>query len=281
MPTENTQPMTRHEEPAPSFTCRICGSSSLTLFFTQGNDGEFHFYRCRNCKLVNYDLSGGLDQGKYEQKYEDPLDDSNRFNHPQTATFKFLNAHLPPQGKLLEIGCGNGRLLHLSHQAGWSVSGLELSSFMAQSVTERLNLPVLVSNIDAPDLADRLTEKPYDLILLRHVLEHLPEPLSVMKLLHSLLADRGHVLMEFPNIDGVDLKFKRLTRKLGLSHKKYPPDYHPGHCNEYCREAYQALIDRTGFELIAWETYSMKPTQNLLFNRWHIGNKARALIRKK
>ena len=37
--------------------------------------------------------------------------------------------------RMLEIGCGNGRLLHLARAAGWTVRGLELSPFLARSVT--------------------------------------------------------------------------------------------------------------------------------------------------
>jgi len=276
-------PMEQEHTKAPAstaFTCRLCGSSSLRLFYTQGTEGEFHFYRCGQCKLVNYDLAGGLDQGKYEQKYEDPLDDNHPFNRPQNDTFPFLHTHLPTPGRLLEIGPGNGRLLHLTRQAGWKGEGLELSSFMAKSVTERLGIPVLVANIEEPDLADRLEGKPYDLIILRHVLEHLPNPKSVLTTLRSLLTENGHILLEFPNIDGIDITFKRWVRNMGLSHKKYPPDWRPGHCNEYCRDSFQELATQMGFNLVAWETYSQKPLQNLIFTRWHIGNKARALIQR-
>jgi len=264
-----------------SVVCRLCGSSALHLHYTQGNSDEFSFYRCSVCKLVNYDLSGGLDQEKYEQSFDDPLDEGIRTNRAKTATFEFLARHLPGRGRLLEIGCGNGRLLHLSRQAGWTVSGLEISAFLAQEVTRRLGIPVIVADIGEYEMTSRPNDDKYDLIVLRHVLEHLPDPRSVMAVIRSLLVEEGHVLLEFPNIEGLDCQCKRWLRRMRLMHKKYPPSYKPGHCNEYCRKSFQYLVDQTGFALVTWETYSHDRIRNLLFNQWHIGGKVRTIIRKK
>lgn len=262
-------------------SCRICGSTALRLYYTQGNQGECRYFQCRNCKLVNYDLAGGLDQEKYAAEYPDPFMLDHPRNRPQTATFRFLERHLSPPGRLLDIGCGNGRLLHLAREAGWSVSGLELSPFLAESVIRKLGIDVTVANISEPDLAERLGPEPFDVIVLRHVLEHLPDPLAVMALFRRLLSDRGHVVLEFPNIEGFHMKSKRWLQRIGLYFKTYPPGYHPGHCNEYCRESFQHLVDRTGFDLLVWETYSSNPVRDWIFNRWPIGIKARTLIRKR
>ena len=261
--------------------CRLCGSRNLRLFYTQGNDGEFRYYRCADCKLVNYDLSGGLDQDKYAEEFPDPLVPGLAKNRAQTATYRFLRRHLAPPGRLLEIGCGNGRLLHLARQDGWTVSGLELSAFMAESVTKHLGIPVLLANIDEPGLAERLGPGSFDVIALRHVLEHLPDPKAVMALFRALLAPHGHVVLEFPNIAGLALRGQRALQRAGLHRKTYPPNYHPGHCNEYCRESFQHLVDHTGFELLAWETYSRAPLRNWLINRLALGIKARTLIWKR
>ena len=45
--------------------CRLCGNENLRIEYKQGNNDEFHFYRCKECKLINYDMTGGMDQQKY------------------------------------------------------------------------------------------------------------------------------------------------------------------------------------------------------------------------
>ena len=260
--------------------CRLCGGQDLRLAFTQGNRGEFRFYRCAACRLVNYDLAGGLDQGKYAAEYPDPLDPDHARNRPQTQTFRFLSRHLRPPGRLLDLGCGNGRLLHLSRAAGWDVRGLELSPFLARSVTAALNIPVDIADIGDPGLAERLGRGHYDVVVLRHVLEHLPDPIRVMALFRELLAGGGHVLLEFPNIDAPNLRWKRWLARTGLARKTYPPDYRPGHCNEYCRESFRRLAEHAGFEVQVWETYSRDPVRDWLLRRFPVGTKARTLIRR-
>ena len=274
--------MERAPKPAaPDWPCRLCGSHDLRLYYTQGNRAEFRYYRCADCGLVNYDLAGGLDQGKYEDDMPDPRDPAPRKNRAQTETWRFLARHLAPPGRLLEIGCGNGRLLHLAQQASWTVSGLELSPALAEAVVRNLGLPVTVANIFEPGLVERLGTGQTNVIVLRHVLEHLPEPNAIMALFRDLLAGCGHVVFEFPNIQGFGFKLRRALDKAGLRRKTYPADYRPGHCNEYGRASFGHLAERNGFEVLAWETYSHNPAWDRVVNRWPIGIKARTLIRKR
>lgn len=258
-------------------TCRLCGAENLPLEYTQGNRDEFRFYRCPVCKLVNYDLAGGLDQEKYAETYIDPLDESIVSNRAQSMTYAFLKKQGLPPGRLLEIGCGNGRLLRLARQDGWTVQGLECSPFLARSVKETLGIEVEVADFLAyqPERAQA-----FDVVLLRHVLEHLPDSKKALLSIRALLNDSGMALLEFPNIDALDLRFKRLLRTTGLHRRRYPDGYRPGHCNEFCRASFACLLKATGFELAVWETYSYKPVSNWFFNRWPMGNKARTVIRK-
>lgn len=257
--------------------CRLCGGETLKLWYTQGNRNEFKFYRCQACRLVNYDVSSGVDQGKYADVYVDPHDKLAPRNKGQSSTAQFITSHLNSRGKALEIGCGNGRVLLLLRNAGWDVRGLELSDFLAKAVKETLDIDV--------DTADFLQYHPqknrsYDLVVLRHVLEHLPDCVPALKFIHALLTPGGYAVMEFPNIDALGLGWKRLLRKTGIYRKRYPKNYVPGHVNEFSRKPFEILAEKTGFEVLVWETYSLKPLHNFFYTRLPIGNKARTIIRK-
>ena len=86
--------------------CRVCQSNDLRLFYTQGNQDEFRFYRCNKCKLVNYDLGAGLNQEKYADKFIDPREADIPANRVQSNTYGFIKKYFPQKGSLLEIGCG-------------------------------------------------------------------------------------------------------------------------------------------------------------------------------
>ena len=255
--------------------CRLCDNDQLILYYTQGNNDEFRFYRCPVCKLVNYDLSSGLDQAKYAQEYVDPFDHQIVSNRAQTQTYAFLKRHVQGPGKMLEIGCGNGRLLQHARDDGWDVQGLELSPLLAESVSKTLHIPVDVANFLEYEVQDR---DRYDVVLLRHVLEHLPDSRKALMSIRRMLTDTGYAHLEFPNIDALDLRWKRFLRKTGIHRKTYAETYRPGHCNEFCRDSFEHLLSVTGFKLLVWETYSYKPVSNFVYNRIHIGNKARAII---
>jgi SAM-dependent methyltransferase len=270
--------MSRAQE-QPDFNCRLCSGTELELYYRQGNDGRFSYYKCSRCGLVNLDLSAGIDQTQYTDEWVDPRDDDARHNRENDASFDFVRRYVPQPGRLLDIGCGHGRLLYRARQAGWQVKGIELSAHTAARVAETLDVPVVAGDfltmpLDAAD-ADR-----YDLISLRHVLEHLPDSRLAMGRIRAMLAGGGRVLLEMPNIEAWDKRLKRWLVNRGVYERRYPRDFMAGHCNEFCRESLEYLLRETGFRLVRWETYSKKAIGNLIYNHLPIGNKARALVQK-
>lgn len=257
--------------------CRLCGGGDLYPYYAQGNSRQFIFYKCRGCGLVNLDLRGlnvVEHQEKYATEYHDPHDP--HINRGSFASWKFLRKRLSTPGRFLDVGCGNGALLMSAREEGWTVRGLELSPFLAAKVKERLGIDVDVADFLAYDLSGER----FDLVSLRHVLEHLPDSMTAMRKINRLLKPGGHALLEFPNIEGISFKAKRLLEKLGLHAKRYAPDYRPGHCNEFSRGAFEFLARETGFTVVVWETYAYSPVKNFLYNRFAIGTKARVLVRK-
>ena len=262
-----------------NFSCRLCDGESLALYYVLGNDGRFKHYKCEHCGLVNLDLATGLDQTQFTPEFRDPSDETNHWNRAITASFEFLQANLPDARSLCDIGCGSGRLLYVAQRAGWRVFGLELSEMIATATAKRLGIEVIAANFleftPAPEHA-----KAYDAVCLRHVLEHLPDSKLAMTKINALLRPGGHALLEMPNIEGLDKRVKRFIVNASLHRRTYSDNFVAGHCNEFCKASFQYLLRETGFRLVTWETYSHKRANNVLLNRVHIGNKARALVQK-
>lgn len=262
-----------------SFPCRLCGGEDLVLYYTLGNSGQCRYYRCRGCGLVNYDLSGGLDQTQYATERVDPTDDGNRRNRDNDQAFRFLSRLVPP-GRILDIGCGNGRLLWAARRAGWQAKGLELSPELARYAAERTGVEVMTGDFLSTDPAPE-DRGAYDVVSLRHVLEHLPYPLEAMKRIRSLLKPGGYLLVEMPNIEGWSKRWVRFIVNTGVHRRQFPADFAAGHCCEYSRRSFGELLRRCDFELVRWETYTKKPWANWFLNHVPIGTKARALARRR
>lgn len=257
--------------------CRLCDSTELKYFYAAGYKDRYRYYRCTHCGLVNLDLEG-LDilgnQEKYFRRFVPPGDYENEKGALQA--YSFIKRYVRVRGSYLDIGCGNGAVLYFARKDGWKVRGLEISPGYAKHVKEHLGIEV--------DVADFLEfEDPrqkYELVSLRHVLEHIPDSVKALRKIAGFLKPRGYAHFEFPNINGIALRFKRFLSRYGIHKIKWDPDFRPGHCNEFSRKSFLYLIRETGFNLIRWETYSFKPFKNTIYNRIHQGAKARAIIQK-
>lgn len=260
------------------FPCRVCGTTGMRLYYTLGNEGLFKYYRCPNCALVNYDLSTGIDQEQYVVTRHDPRDDDIKFNQHNDEGYRSLSRYAKPPGRILDIGCGNGRLLYVAMQDGWQVKGLELSADMAAFAREKLGADIIVGNfLEVNPGADDVGG--YDAVVLRHVIEHLPDSLGAMEKIRSFLKPGGYLLLEMPNIESMTKKWSRFVVGMGLYQRRFGEDFMAGHCNEFCRKSMEYLANKTGFQLVRWESYSSKPLTNWFYNRVPIGSKARAILR--
>lgn len=258
-------------------TCRLCGSGGLTLYYTEGNDRQFRYYRCPHCGLVNYDLSGGVDQEKHTERFVDPRDAGHRVNVGTRQTYEFVKRHVRPPGTMLDIGCHNGSLLLCAREDGWTVRGLELFEFLARSVTEATGIEVAVCDFLQYEVPPG---EAYDVVVLRHVLEHLPDSMLAMRKINALVKPDGLAVLEFPNTDSLSLRLKWFLGRQGLRRKRWPPEYVPHHANEFGRKAFEYLTGKTGFRTVKWESYSSRPGLTPLYRALGIGNKVRVIVRK-
>src|SRR6185503_6823159 len=183
--------------------CKLCGSTDLKLFYTQGDQRQFKFYRCKNCTLVLYDTTTGVNQEKYILTRVDPRANT-RQNRGHRQTYAFIKRHLPKPCCLLDLGCGDGAVLWWAREDGWQVQGVELFAEHAQLVRETLGFDVEVSDITAYQ-GDKGA---WHCVVLTHVLEHLPDPVGALIKIRGLLKPGGAGVLEFPNIDALDARLR-------------------------------------------------------------------------
>jgi SAM-dependent methyltransferase len=257
--------------------CRVCKSEDLFLVYEQGYNNQFRYFKCGNCNLVNLDLESILiteNQEKYVYLYKPPADYEKVKG--SLDTYHFVKKYVPGKGAFMDIGCGFGSVLYFFRKFGWDVKGLELAPELAEHVKKTLQIDVEVCDFlkFEKDLGQ------YDLVSLRQVLEHLPDSVLAMKRISGLLKSNGYGYFEFPNIDGFSHRLQRARNKIGFLKKKYDPSFVPGHCNEFSKKSFAFLLKETGFRLIRWETYSKKTVSNFIYNHFHFGTKARAIVQK-
>jgi 2-polyprenyl-3-methyl-5-hydroxy-6-metoxy-1,4-benzoquinol methylase len=257
--------------------CRICENNRLKLYYVQGFSGEYKYYKCPDCGLVNLDLDkiNIIDnQKQFAEILKTPVD----YDSEQGASdaFRFISKYVPVKGKHLDIGCGNGALLYFSRKHGWEVEGLELSPVFADFIAEKLKIKVEIDDF----LKYEGNKGAFDLVSLRHVLEHLPDSVLALTKIRELLKVNGYAHFEFPNINSLSHCYQRSRDKIPFTRKKYSPSFSSGHCNQFSKKSFSFLSEKTGFKIIRWETYSLNPFKSYFFNHVHMGTKARAIVQR-
>jgi 2-polyprenyl-3-methyl-5-hydroxy-6-metoxy-1,4-benzoquinol methylase len=99
-------------------------------------------------------------------------------------------------GMLLDVGCGAGSFLSRARTCGWNVVGLDPDPKAAANAA-RQGLTVHLGSIEYYD--GRTAQ--FDVITLNHVIEHVHDPVKVLKTCHALLKPGGQLWLETPNID--------------------------------------------------------------------------------
>ena len=100
----------------------------------------------------------------------------------------------PGGRRLLDVGAHAGRFLHLAREAGWDAEGIELNPHTAAYAASRTGLPVHQMNAQA--LAGRGLR--YDAVVLTDVLEHIPEPVTLLTTLASMTNRGGAIAVKVP-----------------------------------------------------------------------------------
>ncbi len=146
-------------------------------------------------------------------------------------------------GRLLEIGCGHGWLLKLMKEWGWEVLGVEWNPVSARIGKEKFGVDIL----DGDLTSQNLHEGYYDVIVMRHVLEHVYDPVQLLTDCSRLLKPKGALLIAMPNVKSLGSQwFGRYWR--GLTP--------PWHLHLFTPRALEILLRKLGYVDIKIRTRS-------------------------
>lgn len=209
--------------------CRACGlvfvnplpsPEELAAYYAEG--GEFAHRR------------GLVGQATLAERREDGDRARPHISRRQAGKLRLLfepvSDHLdvsnpPPGAKVLDYGCGPGRLLNRLQAVGWMTYGIEPATKSAFPRHQELEAPP--------------GEPAFLLVTLHHVLEHLRNPLAVLRTLSRSMLEGGILYLSVPRLDTLPI------------HRDIHYCINPeGHIVGYTRDCLATLLDMAGLTAV-------------------------------
>lgn len=175
--------------------CSFCHKENEDTVVLTGP--RYTIKKCQSCGLIYQEISSDFQYINYDNIYTDHPP-STKITYSQRKYFEGILRDIQPSqsgpGHLLEIGCSYGDLLDYFKEHGWTTRGIDRSSNAVQFARGRglscRNLP----------LEDYSPDSKFDVIVMIHVIEHLPNPVESLPKIRSWLAPEGILYLRLPNV---------------------------------------------------------------------------------
>lgn len=203
--------------------CKICNNTNENMPYKAkemmfGLKENFSYFQCSSCNCLQiadipsdmskyypsdyYSFSLGLVSGNpvkefiknQRNKYavlNDSLIGKILYNYFPNETYKILsNLNLNKDKSILDVGCGNGAMLHSLKEIGFK-NLLGADPFIQEEINYPNGLKIVKKSIHE-------VEGSWDVIMLHHSFEHMSDPAETLKSIEKLLSPTGCCLIRIP-----------------------------------------------------------------------------------
>lgn len=221
--------------------CDLCGQNDFELLATRDRQGSpLATTVCRVCGLVAHATIPSCEElqryyaeiyrREYHGEYQPSAYRVVREWHRGARLLQRLRPSLAPRSRVLEIGSGIGCNVMNFALAGFEASGVEPGAGFSAFSREKMH-----AHVQSCTLEDLPASGDYDVVLLVHVLEHLPHPTRALRQIAGLLRPQGKLYVEVPNF--------------GLPHAAPGKQFHYAHIYNFTARTLQMLTAKTGFRI--------------------------------
>ena len=248
-----------------SVRCNFCHADNFDVVIARGIDrrhglpGEFRMVKCRQCNLVylNPRPTAEALSAFYPEDYAPYV--QRGFFGRMTRWLRrreaiALRRFVAAGADVLEVGSAAGDLMVPLREAGFRVTGVEPSDHAATIARERHQLEVHTGTLaDAP-----LDGRSFDAVIMRNVIEHVPDPRGDLERAAALLRPGGVLVLRTDNVASLDA---RIFRSLW-----YGYDF-PRHLTLFSPATLTTYVESAGLE-VTHVQYSLVPTHWIMSLRY-------------
>lgn len=193
-------------------------------------------FKCESCGFLF--VVYPRDATEYYTEMEDSEYEKGRAYRAiqQRILLEKLQKTFPDIRNLLDIGAGTGILLEEAQKMGIESVGVEPSTWCVR-IAEDHGLNILQGALPHPELADKV----FDAVTAIDVIEHVSDPLALLKLCSRHLKTGGALVVVTPDVDSITA---RLLRKRWWH-------YRIAHVGYFSKRTLKMALEKTGFKLLA------------------------------
>jgi SAM-dependent methyltransferase len=240
--------------------CPICGGRDAKLLMRGGDDEyrtlpgrTFRFWRCETCGHGRLDPVPTPDQlpriypsTYYTRNPRSPVafaPGRMRELKLRRDVARIVSLAGPDAGRVVDLGCGDAaRLERLAELLGPEVDlvGIDLQPDARRGAALEGRVRLLQGNVE--EGMGGLEDASCDFVLMSQILEHVRDPLAVLVHVARALAPGGRVLVETPNLGGLDFR---------LFHRAHWGAYHiPRHFHLFTQESLRRTVEAAGLSML-------------------------------
>lgn len=191
---------------------------------------------------------------QYNRKYFADLEKGEELELPRNSRILEGIELFKKFGQLLDVGVGTGLFLRLASKKGWSVCGVDISSYAVEKIKKE----------GFKMFRGKLTKIPFkknffDVVNMRHSIEHMEDPKGALLKSYKILKPGGLICIATPNSSGIHAKiFGKNWPHLGL----------PYHLHFFSKKSLIKILKDAKFIILSIKTEeltSYDPFKLLLF----------------
>lgn len=212
--------------------CALCGAQKYVPVYrdrVRGFEQQFIIVRCAQCGLLRVASQPTPDEiARYYESYESRFigarvrspQEMERLARRDADEIERLLSVLcfgDPTPRVLDIGCGQGHLVAECARRGWGAWGAEVSQRRAASLRSRIPGAQFIAG-SLPEL--HLPQGYFDVVMMKHVLEHVAQPARALDVVRRGLRPGGVLLCEVPDVGYLRIRLRRrpMVNQLHLWH---------------------------------------------------------------
>ena len=249
-------------------SCPTCGEDVARKTIFKRPDG-ISFYNCVQCNIefasprLNeealldlYEGNEWRDKTYYDSwSFDDWQKNKGKDYFLVQENLKLVKKFLEPKSLILDVGCDIGLTVKTLENNNYYAEGIEVSKVGSGIALNKTGIKVHNTKLE-----NFQSDVKFDGLLLLDVLEHLDNPIEVLRNCADKLSQQGYIFIHTPHHSGLGSRYKKLLHRIGIRNN-YKHFGFPQHLYGFDKISLSKMLGKAGFEAIHFESWSNKLTR--------------------